>query len=228
MRIGILAAMKVEMEKILDSMDSVEDIKIFGSKFFKGYIGNNEVCLVECGMGKVNAAIAATLLIREFECSFIINTGIAGGVKPLKHRDVVIATSLEYHDVDATIFGYKHGQVPGMPAEYIVNPENILMVKRILNKLNIEYKATKIYSGDQFISSLDDLKNVELSGGFATEMEGTAVAQACTRAGVDFIVLRYISDVVGEENQEESYFEFESDMANESADICIQLIENIG
>lgn len=228
MRIGILAAMKVEMENILEQMEDVDNVKIFGSDFYKGYLGNNEVCLIESGIGKVNSAIATTILIREFECEFIINTGIAGGIKPLKHRDVVIATSLQYHDVDATIFGYKYGQVPGMPLEYIVNPETVLMVKKILNKLGIEYKCSKIYSGDKFVSSLDLLKNVDIKDGAAIEMEGTSVAQACIRAGVDFVVLRYISDVIGEVNQEESYLEFETAMANESAKICIKLIENMG
>lgn len=228
MRVGIVAAMKPEMEEILNEMEDLESVKIFGSEFHRGYIGNVEVVLTESGMGKVNAAIATTILIREFECSFIINTGIAGATKPLKHRDVIIAESLAYHDVDATIFGYKHGQVPGMPAEYAVGIENIVMVKSVLNKLGIEYKTAKVYSGDQFVSSMDAFKYIENTEGIVTEMEGAGVAQTCVRAGVDFIVLRYISDVVGEANQEESYIEFENDMAHESATICIKLLKNLG
>ena len=228
MRVGIVAAMKPEMEEILNEMDELETVKIFGSKFSRGYIGNTEVVLTESGMGKVNAAIATSILIREFECSFIINTGIAGGTKPLKHRDVIIAESLAYHDVNATIFGYKYGQVPGMPSEYPVAVENIVMIKSILNKLNIPYKTAKVYSGDQFVTSYDNLKNLENCDGIAIEMEGAGVAQACVRAGVDFIVLRYISDVIGEENQEESYFEFENEMAANSAKILIKVLNNLG
>ena len=209
-------------------MDGLDSVKIFGSEFHKGFIGNVEVVLTECGMGKVNAAIATSILIREFECSFIINTGIAGATKPLKHRDIIIAESLAYHDVDATIFGYKYGQVPGMPAEYAVGIENIVMVKSVLNKIGVPYKTAKVYSGDQFVTSIDAFKNLDNNEGIVTEMEGTGVAQTCVRAGVDFVVLRYISDVIGEENQEESYFEFENDMAHESANICIKLLKNLG
>ncbi len=228
MRVGIVAAMKAEMEEILNNMEELESVKIFGSEFSRGYIGNTEVILTECGMGKVNAGISTALLIREFECSFIINTGIAGGTKPLKHRDVIIAEKLTYHDVDATIFGYKYGQVPGMPAEYPVAIENIVMIKQVLNRLGIEYKTANVYSGDQFITSMDAFKHIDNTYGIVTEMEGAAVAQACVRAGVDFIVLRYISDIIGEENQEESYFEFEADMALNSAKICIKVVENLG
>ena len=227
MRVGIVAAMKVEMEEILNQMEDVDNVSIFGNDFSKGFIGNTEVVLTESGVGKVNASIATTILIREFECSLIINTGIAGGTKPLKHRDVIIAESLTYHDFDATIFGYKHGQVPGMPVEYPVSIDNIVMVKSVLNRLGIAYKTAKVYSGDQFVSSMDAFKNIENTEGIATEMEGAGVAQTCVRAGVDFIVLRYISDIVGENNQEENYLEFETDMAYNSANICIKLISNL-
>ena len=36
---------------------------------------------------------------------------------------------------------------------------------------------------------------------------------AAIRAGVDFLVLRYISDIIGEENQEEDYLKFEKEMS---------------
>ncbi|MCR5113148.1 MAG: 5'-methylthioadenosine/adenosylhomocysteine nucleosidase [Acholeplasmatales bacterium] len=227
MRIGIVAAMKPEMESLLDEMEDAEQTKIIGSTFNEGTIGNHEVVLVESGIGKVNSALATYILIHDFECSFIINTGIAGGTAPLKHRDVVIAESLRYHDVDATIFGYKYGQVPGMPVEYAPSIDSIVMVKSVLNKLGIEYNVAKVYSGDQFVSSMDALKHVDDTKGIACEMEGTSIAQTCVRGGVDFIVLRYISDIIGEENQNESYLEFEADMAKRSAEICIKLISNM-
>lgn len=228
MRIGIVAAMRHEMEDIENAMQDVESVRILGSEYFKGTLGENEVVLTQSGVGKVNAAIATTILIREFECSFIINTGIAGGTKPLKHRDVVVAESLAYHDFDASAFGYKYGQVPGMPAEYLIGLDSIVLVKSVLNKLGIEYKTAKVYSGDQFVTNLSAFNKLDNYDGIATEMEGAGVAQTCVRAGIDFVVLRYISDIVGEENQQESYMEFEEDMAHNSAIICIKLVSNIG
>ena len=227
MRIGIVAAMKPEMESLLDEMIDVEQTKIIGTVFNEGTIANHEVVVVESGIGKVNSALATYILIHEFECSFVINTGIAGGTAPLKHRDVVIAEKLSYHDVDATIFGYKYGQVPGMPAEYAPSIDAIVMAKGVLNKLGIDYKVSKVYSGDQFVSSMDNLKTIDDTEGIACEMEGTSIAQTCVRCGVDFLVLRYISDIIGEENQNESYLEFEADMAKRSAEICIKLISNM-
>ncbi len=226
MKIGILAAMDVEMELILDELIDVEEIKMVGSTFYLGTLGNQEVVLVKSGIGKVNAAISTTLLIKEFECGLIINTGIAGGTKPLSHRDCIVAKSLQYNDFDLRFFGYEFGQVPQMPKEFVPSIESIVLIKKNLNKLNIAYKEAKVYSGDQFITSYEQLKNIDNTSGIVTEMEGAAVAQTCVKCGVDFIVLRYISDIIGDKSQED-YFEFEKDMANQSANITIRLIKSM-
>ena len=226
MKIGIIAAMKVEMNLILDRFDNIEETTMFSTKFYQGVINNTECVLVNSGIGKVNAAIASFTLINEYGCDLIINTGIAGATKPLKHRDVIIGSSLQYHDFDLRIFGYKYGQVPQMPVEFEPTDAAKMLIKSVLNKLKIEYKEAKIYSGDQFILSLDQLKEIENKEGIVTEMEGAAVGQVCVKCGCDFIVIRYISDIIGDKSQED-YLKFEEDMAYQSAQVTIKLIEGL-
>lgn len=226
-KIGIIAAMQPEMDILLDALGEGKKVKLFGITFFEGEIEGKNVVLSMSGVGKVNAAIAATVLINEFQCDFIINSGIAGGVSPLKKRDSVIATELGYHDFDTTIFGYPYGQVPQLPKYFQVNPELIVLVKSIFNRIGLPYKTTRIYSGDQFVNSKEQLAKIDMKEGFAVEMEGAAIAQVCIRSGIDFIVLRYISDIIGEENQEESYIEFEKEMSNRSAQVTLKLLQNM-
>lgn len=226
-KIGIICAMKPEMDILLEGLGEGKKVKMLGVTFYEGNINNHHVVLSLCGVGKVNAAVAATLLISEFNCNLIINSGIAGGVLPLKKRDSVIATSLAYHDFDTTPFGYEFGQVPGMPKEYMVNPELLIMVKTIFNRLELPYICTKVYSGDKFVHSMEQLSGVKNEEGYAVEMEGAAIAQVCVKAGIDFIVLRYISDIIGEENQQESYIEFEKEMSLRSSKVTLQLLENM-
>lgn len=226
-KIGIICAMQPEIDILTNALEDAKKIKLFGLTFFEGVIEGKNVVLSLCGIGKVNASIGTTLLINEFGCDLIINSGIAGGVSPLKKRDSVIATELSYYDVDVTIFGYSYGQVPQMPKFYQTNPGILVLIKSIFNKLGLDYKATRVYSGDSFVTSKDKLKNIDDKEGFAVEMEGTAIAQVCVRSGIDFLVLRYISDIIGEENQEEDYLAFESEMANRSASITLKLLENI-
>lgn len=226
-RIGIIAAMEPEIDLLREALNnSVEDRRL-GMSFYQGAIGDNDVVLSLCGVGKVNSSIACALLIDEYECDLIINTGIAGGIAPLNTKDVVIAKELKYHDFDTTIFGYDYGQVPGFPKSFVPNIDSILLVKRALNKLNIPYKEGIVYSGDQFVSSMDSLSHFTNVEGAACEMEGASIAQVCVKAGVDFIVLRYISDVIGSENQVKDYLAFEAEMANRSANICLQIVNNL-
>lgn len=226
-KIGIIAAMKVEMDGILSSMEDLNTTKYLGIEFNEGTINDIEIVLVESGMGKANAAMATTLLISEFGCDLIINTGIAGGLKGVETKDVVIANKAMYNDVDARLFGYEYGQVPGMPKYYTVNPECLTLVKSTLNKLEIKYKEGLILSGDKFVSSYDTISECKDLGALAVEMEGTAVAQVCTRAGRDFIILRYISDVVGLPSQNEDYLKFEDEMARRSIKITLALINSL-
>lgn len=227
MRIGIIAAMKDEMRLILDRLENLREESIMNVGFHIGDINDNEIILCESGIGKVNAAIAATLLISNFEVELIVNTGIAGGLGGAGYKDVVIASGLSYHDFDLRLFGYDYGQLPGMPKVLPVNPEALMNVKSVLNKLKIAYKEGIVLSGDQFVSSLSKLENVTVGNVMAVEMEGAAIAHVATKAGVDFIVLRYISDIVGAKSQNDDYLKFEHEMATRSAQICIKLMENL-
>lgn len=226
-KIGIIAAMAPEMDQLLAGMENVSEVKLLGIRFYIGNINNKNVVLSLSGVGKVNAAMAATVLINHFNCDLIINSGIAGGTAPLKKRDSVIATKLSYHDFDVSAFGYSYGQVPGLPKEFIVNPALIVLLKKVFNKLGLDYKNAPIVSGDKFVTDKEVLKNVEYESGYAVEMEGAGIAQVCIKAGVDFVVLRYISDIIGEENQQEDYNKFELEMANRSAEVTLSLLENI-
>jgi len=227
MRIGIVGAMKLEIELIVGKLNDTVKESISGYDFYVGKLNNNEIIICESGVGKVNAGGAALLLISEFNAELVINTGIAGGIGDVKCRDVIIGNGLAWHDFDIRIFGYPFGQVPNMPKVYLTNPLVIMNTKMILNKLNIDYKEGIIVSGDQFVTNLDKLEYVKDLNPVACEMEGCAIAQVCTKAGVDFLVLRYISDIVGEENQNDNYIKFEEEMATRSAKICISLIEMI-
>lgn len=93
--------------------------------------------LLLSGIGKVNASIGAALLIDNFHPDFIINTGAAGGFPgDLKVGDIVISQKVLHHDMDCTVFGYKHGQVPGMPEFFEANARLIALAENSIHKLS--------------------------------------------------------------------------------------------
>ena len=225
--IGIIGAMTEEVELLKEGIQLNDVVSLCGMEFYTGFIGNNEVVVTKCGVGKVNASMAATILISHFECDLIINTGIAGGINGVDTKDIIIASKLMYHDMDCTVFGYDKGQVPGLPTYFMPDLSTVILFKKVLNKLSHDYKEAVIYSGDCFVSSLEQLKNINVDVCSIAEMEGAAIAHVCVKSGVDFIVLRFVSDVVGKENQVKDYMSFESEMANRSAAICLDVLKNI-
>ena len=113
---GIIGAMESEVRALCNELVNHETVEYAGLKFFTGLLKGKDVVIVKSGIGKVNAALCAQALILKFGVKKVINTGIAGAfAKGLGVFDFVVSTGAVYHDFDTTAFGYKKGQVPGMP-----------------------------------------------------------------------------------------------------------------
>ncbi len=111
-KIGIIAAMNEEMQEIKNIMNDIKEKNIYNLNFFVGQIEKKECVLVECGIGKVNAARTTQILIDNFDIEFIVNIGTAGATsKNLNITDVVIGEKLVQYDFDLTAFGREKGYI---------------------------------------------------------------------------------------------------------------------
>ena len=79
MKIAIIGAMEEEVELLREEIGSAKTTVIAGCEFIEGEIGGRDVVLVKSGIGKVNAAVATTLLLDNFKPDVVLNTGSAGG-----------------------------------------------------------------------------------------------------------------------------------------------------
>src|SRR5215475_11372061 len=96
---GILGAMTLEVETLGQELTDKQERTIQGIRFTTGSLKDRRVVLAHSGIGKVNAAMAATLLVEQFQPTHVLFTGIAGGVNPdLRPGDVVIGARTAYHD----------------------------------------------------------------------------------------------------------------------------------
>ena len=112
-KIGVIGAMAIEVELLKSKFTDSSEKHSGGITYFEGKINGVDVVVVQSGVGKVNAALCAQRLILEFGVTHIINTGIAGAMaKGLKVFDLVVSTDAVYHDMDATNWGYKPGEIP--------------------------------------------------------------------------------------------------------------------
>ena len=111
--IGIIGAMDEEVEILKSLLDITETVTEAGMTFYKGMLHNTEVVLARSGIGKVNAAVCAQLMITLFKIDYLINSGVAGTLQPnINQGDIVISTDAVQHDVDTTVFGDPLGAIP--------------------------------------------------------------------------------------------------------------------
>lgn len=207
--IGIIGAMDSEVAALVAAMSAEETQEYNNYKFYKGTLFGKEVVIVKCGIGKVNAAVCTQILLSNFNIEKVINTGIAGAVGTgLKQYDFVASTNVVHHDVDVQIFGYKPGQVPGMPETFAADEKLADAAVSAFNKsaLAKEHKITKglVASGDQFIAGGE--KKDFIVSTFkpqCVEMEGASIAQVCYINKTPFAIIRCMSDCADDSASEE-------------------------
>ncbi|MDO4452159.1 MAG: 5'-methylthioadenosine/adenosylhomocysteine nucleosidase [Lachnospiraceae bacterium] len=197
--IGIIGAMQEEVTLLQEEMAVEETVEKAGMVFYKGELCGQKVVIVKSGIGKVNAALCAQILVDLFQVSTLINTGIAGSLDAqIDIGDMVISTDAVQHDMDASIFGDPVGQIPRMDTFSFPADEKLVeLAKKVNEEENPDIRTFtgRIVSGDQFVSSAEvKEKIVSNFHAMCTEMEGAAIAHAAYLNKVSCVIIRAISD----------------------------------
>ena len=219
MKLGIIGAMEQEVETLLGLLENKKSAVRTGSTYYEGTLDGLEVVVVQCGIGKVNAALCVQVLCDCYGVTHVVNTGIAGSLcAELDIGDLVISKDAMYHDVDCVHFGYTMGQMPGMPVTYEADEKMTELAFAAAESVNPGHtKIGRVASGDQFVA-VKELKEkiISVTGALCTEMEGAAIAQAAYRNGIPFVIIRAISDKA-DDSAEMDYPTFERIAAHRCA-----------
>ena len=153
MKIGIIGAMEEEVTLLRDKIENRQTLSLGGCEIYTGQLNGVDVALLKSGIGKVAAALGATLLLERCKPDVIVNTGSAGGLAPtLKVGDIVVSDEARYHDADVTAFGYEYGQLPGCPAGFKADDKLVAAAEECIAELNLNAVRGLIVSGDAFIN----------------------------------------------------------------------------
>ena len=242
--IGILSAMTLEIETLGQQLTDKTEMTVQGIRFTTGSLKDRRVVLAHSGMGKVNAAMAATLLVEQFQPTHVLFTGIAGGLNPdLRPGDVVIGAKTAYHDYgEWTPEGFRVGRTVDPftgkpnPLFFPANPGLLAVAEKAALELKLAPVKTAsgertprvvtgvIVTGDAFVASAakKDALRKEFNAD-ATEMEGAAVAQICWQRRVPCVILRSLSDSAGAKAQENVLF-FEKSAAQNAALLVTSIV----
>lgn len=194
MNIAIIVAMSKELVLLTPLLENKKVSHINGYEFITGSIGKHDIIAMECGIGKVNAAMGTYALLSHFSPDLVLSTGVAGGADTsVNVMDVVVADRIAYHDVwcgPETI----PGQAAGMP--------EFFKSSKTLSSLLPESDSVKhglLCSGDMFIDSIEQVREIKrkFPDALAVDMESAAIAHVCCKKGVEYFCMRIISDSPG-------------------------------
>ena len=226
MKLGIIGAMAVEVAALKENMQDMTTIQKAGMEFYEGKLEGLHAVVVQCGVGKINAAMCTQILIDCFCVTHVVNTGIAGSLSAeLDICDMVISRDAIHHDFDLRFWDRPIGQVPGM--DVIAFPADEKMMDMAFKAAESiapgHTKIGRVASGDQFICSKEQKDNIIANtNGICAEMEGASIAHTAYRNAVPFVIIRAISDKA-DGSAEMDYPTFEAIAAERCAQVTMAM-----
>jgi len=188
--IGMIAAMKEEIEPLLRLAGPCRQEVIEGFRLYHFTAGTRPVCLIRSGMGPAHAATATRILLDAVHPELVISFGFAGGLTPeLKTGDLIVANRLLFlHD---RLFSEQQGlavetarecsEMLATQASRRVHLGALITTARITGKGEL---AKRLPAG---ITTA------------AVEMETAAVARMAVKDKVPVLAIRAISDGLDDE-----------------------------
>lgn len=245
--IGIMGAMPEEIEGVITLLSNCKESLMGKRTYFLGLINGIDTIVVFSRWGKVAAATTVNTLIHEFKITELLFTGVAGAISPnLKIGDIVLATRLIQHDMDARPLMNQY-EIPLLSKTYFESDSNHLAIASKAISTLVESKSFNadignqelsefgisqpklfmgdIASGDQFFSSKEQKEalNNQLPNILCVEMEGASVAQVCYEYDIPFSIIRTISDVA----DDQSHIDFPSFIKKISSKYSTEIVKNI-
>ncbi len=231
MKLGIIGAMAVEIETLKDNMADIRQSSRADMTFYEGTLCGTAAVVVQCGIGKVNAAMCTQVLIDCYAVTHVVNTGIAGSLlAQLDIGDLVISRDAIHHDFDLRFWGRPIGQVPGF--DVTAFPADSHMIRLALaaaEQVNPGHcREGRVASGDQFICSREQKERIIAdTQGICAEMEGASIAHTAYRNQIPFVIIRAISDKA-DNSAEMDYPTFEALAARRCAQVTMAMAQAMG
>ena len=228
-KLGIIGAMDIEVAALKENLSGMTEHTHAVGTFYEGKLEGLDVVVVQCGIGKVNAALCVQILCDCYGVTHLVNTGIAGSLcAELDIGDLVVSRDAMYHDFDCHAFGYPIGKVPGLPVTFDADQKMVEYAFAAAEEVNPGHnRIGRVASGDQFICDKAQKDHIiAVTEAQCTEMEGAGIAQTACRNQIPFVILRAISDKA-DDSAEMDYPTFERIAADRCAKVTMALARRI-
>lgn len=205
--IGLIAAMPEEINAVTARMNKVSTRTVAHVEFRCGHLGQEELVIALAGVGKVHAAIAATLMCQLYQPSCLISIGVAGGLKEAQEvGDLVISDAAVQADFDTSFIDGDEG----IGLRYEASPALIEKAANAAKASDLNWMIGTVATQDLFMADPKDYERLlsRFPEAACSEMEGGAVAQTAKAFSIPFLILRTLSDVVVHDDNPVEFSEF--------------------
>lgn len=214
--IGIITAMDSEAAAIRNVMKVESTTETAGIRFWTGTVEGEDVTLALGGVGKALAAMATTLLIELSDPDYILNAGVAGGLRDTqKVTDLVISSRVVQADYDTSPLDGPDG------FGKVFDPDLRLVnrARQVMDQLSLASELGVVASQDKFISRPEDITYIKTywPAAACAEMEAGAIAQVAEAFRVPFLIIRALSDVTGHDDNPMEFEKFTEIAADNTA-----------
>lgn len=226
MNIGIIVAMDKELQLLLPLLENSRETTIDNVTFYLGDAGSHSVVAMKSGIGKVNAALSAMTMIKQFAPDVIINTGVAGGTgSEAGVLDIVVGDRIAYHDVWCGP-GTIEGQAARCP-RFFESDKSIVSIDALKEREGLYHGL--IASGDIFVSRPEDISRIKslYPDVMAVDMESAAIAHTCHLMNTKFFCIRVVSDTPGKDDNASQYDAFWEMAPRQTFDILSSIINSL-
>ena len=214
--IALLCSVQAEAERLLGSIVVMRSTTLGSKLLIEGKLDHRRILLCISGMGKVNAAHAATLMLTQFHPNAIVVFGIGGAYPSSGARVGDIAIAREEIAGDEGVLtrgGFKDTEYIGIPllktatstiySTYTASEHLVNVSLRCLNA-HQDYVRGKVHVGT-FVTLSTCTGTAERARqleeryhGLCENMEGAAVAQVAILHNIPWLEVRGISNIVQE------------------------------
>jgi adenosylhomocysteine nucleosidase len=230
---GIITPLPEESIFLLKNITHQKIILIDKIKYHIGTIKNKNIVFVNSGLGKINSAIIATRLIKDFHPNLILMTGSSGNINPsLKKMDVIIGKNVinaDFGELSSTgvRFPYKdYLKNPNtntrLPLEFNFDNSFLEFISHLNKDKMPNILLGKIATSDELPNKKSQLALLRQANVDVIEMEGVSLMQVCWLFKANCIVIRGVSN-----DAEEPITKKDIKMsADNAAKVAIQMVES--
>lgn len=243
----VLGALAQEIDHVQKALTDRRDMEVGGLKYVTGRLDGRDVIVARGGVGKVNAAMTATLLITRHRPSCVIFTGVAGGIHPdLLPGDIVLAEKTVQHDFGDVVGGKfsvkpTRNPITNKPnrLHLLADPDLVDVAEAAAGRIEFQPISTAsgqrqitvrrgiVATGDVFVACRDKCQEIRKNcQADAVEMEGAAVAQVCLQLRVGALIVRSMSDCANEKASAD-FNTFVGPAARNSATLAVEIIRSL-